>query len=389
MAEAPRLIWRDPVLRMVAGLMLLQGALACAFGPYVPVLAVKTFGLGDRGYAGLMLLGTLVSVTAALAAGIRADQTADRRSIALGACALMVAGAGLMVVLPGPLTFVLAQGLLFPANTLFGQLFAQSRLASEPYPAERDAIQSTIRALFAAPYLVVLPLWSWATAQGVPLTAIYPVSLALALVMALVVWQSWPGPAAHDRPSGLSLRAALAELATPGLLRTILALGAVTAPGPIYWAVLGLVLTETGQGAEAPLYGALVAGLEVPFMLALPLVLKRPRGQLILIGTALYAVHLVGIPLLAGTPWLWLLVLPAAMGGALTLTLPISVLQDALSARPGTAAALMALMKVTGDAMAATCFALGTTLQGYALAAIIGAALSLGGAVLLLKTARP
>ena len=380
--DSAGLIWRDPVLRMVAALMILQGALACAFGPYVPVLAVKTFGLGDSGYAGLMVLASVVSVTAALAAGIRADQTANRRGIALGACGLMVAGAGAMALAPSLPAFLLAQGGLFPANTLFGQLFAQSRLAAADHP-QRDAIQSTIRALFAAPFLVVLPLWSWASAQGVGPLAIYPVTLALALAMAAITWRFWPAPSASDRPSGLSLRAALRELADPGLLRTILALGAVTAPGAVYWAVLGLTLTQEGQGASAPLYGALVAGLEVPFMLALPLVLRLPRPTLILIGTGLYAIHLVGIPFLAGTPWLWLLVLPAAMGGALTLTLPIAVLQDALSARPGTAAALMALMKVAGDAMAAACFALGTALEGYELAAILGAGLSLLSALIL------
>lgn len=382
------LIWRDPVLRMVAGLMLLLGALACSFGPYVPVMAVKDYGLGDRGYAGLMVVATLVSVTAALAAGIRADQTANRRGIALGACGLIVAGALVMTLAPSTVSFLLAQALFFPANTLFGQLFAQGRLAALPYPAQREAVQATIRALFALPFLLVLPLWAWATNSGLPAHAIYPVALGLGLMMLAITWIGWPRTMAQDRPSGLSLRAALAELGTPGLPRLILSLGAVTAPGAVYWAVLGLTLTEAGHGAEAPLYGGIVAGLEVPFMLALPLVLRLPRPKLILIGTGLYAIHLVGIPLLAGTPWLWLLPLPAAMGGALTLTLPIAILQDALAARPGTASALMALMKVSGDAMAAACFALGTALQGYALAAMLGATLSLIGAALILKPQR-
>lgn len=382
------LIWRDKVLRMVAALMLLQGALVCAFGPYVPVLAVKDFGLGDRGYAALMLAATVVSVTASLAAGIRADQTADRRGIALGACGLIVAASAVMTLVPSTPAFLLAQGLLFPANTLFGQLFAQGRLAAEPFGPARDGIQSAIRALFALPYLFVLPTWAWAAARGVPPGAIYPVALVLGLVMAAITWQSWPRAMQGDRPSGLSIRAALAELATPGLPRTILALGAVTAPGAVYWAVLGLSLAKAGVGPAAPLYAGIVAGLEVPFMLALPLVLRLPRPTLLLIGTGLYAVHLAGIPLLAGSPWLWLLPIPAATGGALTLTLPIAVLQDALSARPGTAAALMALMKVCGDAMAAACFAVGTALQGYALAAALGGALSLVGAAALLKPRR-
>jgi hypothetical protein len=69
-----------------------------------------------------------------------------------------------------------------------------------------------------------------------------------------------------------------------------------------------------------------------------------------------------------------------AAGGALTLTLPILYLQDQLSERPGTAAALMALMKVAGDALAAGSFALGTSLSGYTLAAVLAAVVTLAGA---------
>ena len=100
------------------------------------------------------------------------------------------------------------------------------------------------------------------------------------------------------------------------------------------------------------------------------------RAHLIAIGTALYAVHLVGIPLLAHSPYLWLLLLPGAAGGALTLTLPILYLQDQLSARPGTAAALISLKKVVGDGLAAGSFALGTGLSGYTLAAVLAGALA-------------
>ena len=144
---------------------------------------------------------------------------------------------------------------------------------------------------------------------------------------------------------------------------------------------MGLALTTaTGAGGDAALYAGLVAGLEVPFMLALPLLQGWKRAHLIVLGTALYAVHLVGIPLLAGSPYLWALLIPGAAGGALTLTLPIVYLQDQLSARPGTAAALMALMKVAGDALAAVSFALGSSLSGYTLAAVMAGFVSLTGA---------
>jgi MFS transporter, SET family, sugar efflux transporter len=384
------LILRDGDLRLAAGLMMLQGAFACSLGPYLSVLAVRQFGLGDRGYAMVMVVSTLVSVTAALAAGIRADQTANRRGIALWACGLMVAGTAAMTLAPGAATFVLAHALILPLSTLFGQLFAQARLAAGAHdPATRDGIMSTIRALFALPFVIVLPLWALAFDRGAAVLSVYPVALGLAVAMLVLTARAWPRPATSawsDHPSGLSLRQALAELANRALGLRILALGAVSAGGTAYWAIMGLVLTrEGGAGAStAALYAGLVAGLEVPFMLALPWVLPRfDRTWLILIGTAIYTLQLLGIPLLAGSPLLWLCLIPGAVGGAITLTLPIAYLQDALGHRPGTGAALMALMKVAGDVMAAAAFAAGTALSGYLMAGALAAAVTMVGATVL------
>ena len=222
------LIWRDPALRMVSVLMVLQGALMSTFGPFVSVLAVRAFGLGDAGYAGVMVVSTLVSVAAALYSGIRADQTANRREIALFSGAVTLVGVAVMTFLPSTVSFILAHALLLPANSLFGQLFAQARLATANLrPAQRDGVQATIRALLAVPFLVILPLWSVVMAQGVPMMTIYPVALAIGAATLAVIWTRWPNRnamAGRDAPSGLSLPAALAEVATPGLALRILAL---------------------------------------------------------------------------------------------------------------------------------------------------------------------
>ena len=389
--RALTLIRTDPSLRIIAVLMVLMGALTCSFGPYAALLAVKIFGLGDRGYALLLATSSLLSVAAALFVGIRADQTLGRRRLSLVACLLSVLGIALMVVSPNRISFILAHGLLLPlSSTYFGQLFAQARLAALRHPAEvRDAIMSSIRALFALPFVVVLPLWSLAFGQGAAVLSVYPVSLLLALMMLMLTWRHWPrdgGRDDTDRPSGLSFRAALRELAHLPLALRVLALGAVNSGGTIYWALLPLVLVaEPGRGtADVALFAGLLAGAEVPFMLALPLLLHRfRRSGLILAGTLLYALHLLGLPLLAASPWLWLLILPAAMGNAVTLTLPIAYLQELLASRPGTGAALMALQRLTGDIIAAACFAIATALPGYALVAVLTAAVTLAGALAL------
>ena len=187
MTAAPsplRAIASDPVLRLTAVLAILQGAFGCSFGPYMSVLAVRQFGLGDRGYAAMMLVSSLLTVAAAIGAGIRADQTANRRSIALWSGGVMMLGTLLMVAAPGAAVFVLAHAVILPFNALYGQLFAQSRLAAQGYdPATRDGIQTTLRALFALPFVVVLPIWALAFAHAVPILSIYPFTLGLAVLM--------------------------------------------------------------------------------------------------------------------------------------------------------------------------------------------------------------
>jgi hypothetical protein len=248
---------------------------------------------------------------------------------------------------------------------------------------------AVIRALFALPFVVVLPLWAVVFAQGIEVTAIFPVGLVMAGGMLLVVLRHWPKDGAtawEDRPSGLSFGAALAEMGQPRLAARVLALGAVNAAATIYIAIVSLVMVaDVGRGtADVALYVGLVAGLEVPFMLMLPRLTRGvDRTLLILAGAALYAVHVALLPVLAGSALVWLLVLPAAVGGAITLTVPIAYLQDLLADRPGAGASLMALQRLASEVIAALCFALGTALASYGLVAALGVAVSVAGAAAL------
>jgi MFS transporter, SET family, sugar efflux transporter len=368
--------------------MALQGAIVCSFGPYFSTLAVKTYGFGDRGFAVLLALSTAVSVAASVAGGIRADQTAERRNVTLAAVLSLALGLALMTLVPGPLVFALFAALLLPLGSVtFGQVFALARLAATRHPAEeRDGIMAVIRALFAAPFVVVLPLWALAFSQGVELWAIFPVGLMLAAGMLALVLRHWPEDRQagwRDQPSGLSFRAALAEMGHRPVALRVLALGAVNAATTIYLAILALVMVPAvGRDmADVALYFGIVAGLEVPFMLMLPRLTRGiDRTRLILAGAALYAVHVALLPVLAGSPAVWLLVWPAAIGGAVILTVPIAYLQDLLADRPGAGASLMAVQRLVGDVLAALCFALGTAVAGYGTVAVLGVIVSLAGA---------
>ena len=368
--------------------MFLQGAVVCSMGPYFSTLAVHAFDFGNGGYAVLLTISSVMSVAAAVLAGIRADQTTNRRGIVLAAVGCMTLAMALMTVVPGPEIFVLAMAILLPISSItFGQVFAMTRLVGNAYPAgQRDSIMVVIRAVFAAPFVVVLPLWSVVFARGASVQMIFPVGLAMALAMLAVVAWHWPRDGQTvwaDSRSGLNLRSALAEIGASHRIGRVLALGAVNAASTVYIALISLIMVAgIGRGpADVALYVGLVAGLEVPFMLLVPrFCAGRSRTAMILFGATLYAVHVAMLPVLAGSPLVWALVLPAAIGGAVTLTLPIAYLQDLLADRPGTGASLMAMQRLAGDAIAAACFVVGTALWGYGLVAALGVAVSLAGA---------
>jgi MFS transporter, SET family, sugar efflux transporter len=389
-------LWTDPALRLAAGMMLLWGAITCGMGPYISVLAVREFGLGDAGYAVLMVVSTALSVAVSVGAGIRADQRNDRRGITRWAVGALMVALGLMTVLPGRVSFIAAQGVLMPvASILFGQLFALARMAASTHSdAARDAIMAAIRALFALPFVAVLPLWALAFANGVPLLSIYPVGLIMALPMTWLVLRHWPKDGQtrwQDAPSGLSFRDALAELTAPRVALRLVALGAVNCSMTVSLAILSLILVpEIGRGAaDVALYAGIVAGLEVPFMLAVPALARRmDRTRLILWGTLVHGLSVATLPWLAPTPWLWALMLPAGAGGAVMLTIPIAYLQDLMADRPGTGSSLMSLQFLIASALGALCFALGTAIAGYGLAALLGVGVSLVGAVVLVLADR-
>ena len=380
-----RAILSDPGLRVVSAMMTLFGAFICGFAPYVSTLAVGTFGLGDAGFAAIIVCATLTTVSLSVLIGLWTDRTGRRRGVAMVSAAALVLATGGMSLWPSGPAFVLAHALLIPAGaTLYSQVFALARiLALQRPPAERDAVMAALRAMLALPFVGVLPLWSAAFAAGAPVLSIYPAGMVFAALIFLLAWRFWPAAGSGGTPSGLSLRAGLAEIARPAIALRVVALGAVNAASTVYMAVISLVLVPgIGRGpADVALYVGLVAGLEVPFMLMLPWLAARvPRVRLILCGAGLYALHLGALPLIGGTGWLWVMVLPAAIGGAATLALPIAYLQDQLADRAGAGASLLALQRLAADVVAAACFVLGTSLGGYGLVAAFGVAVSLAGA---------
>lgn len=383
------LILRDPVFRAIAAMAALVGMVNACIYPYLSAIAVNRVGISDMTLAGILALASAVAVSSSVIFGIISDQTGNRRLIALLTALVMVMGTGIMAIAPLPGVMLLAHGLLIPAGSaLFGQVFTLNGLACQNHPDKRDALQATVRAGLSAAFLLTLLFWTWGLGPGgFDVMAVYVLAVVFALGLLAVIWQGWPRKGHEpwpDRPLGLNLRAALVELSHPAIALRLLAMGAINGLPMLYIIVTPLIFAATPerQTSDVALMVGMVAGFEVPFMLALPIAQRvASRQVLIMSGTGLYAVFVLLLTTFPAGPALWVLPVLAGLGAAPLLTLPIGYWQDLMAGRPGTAAALFALQKLAGDLISALCFAVGTSLGGYTTAAWMGGGLAVLGAL--------
>jgi len=393
-----RLIAADPTLRLVVGAVLLFGIHAASVAIYQSLIAISIFGISDRFYSIVLLVALIVSVGASVGVGIVTDQRPSRRMMALGASALMVAGSALVWIGNSPAFFVVAHMLLLPASgSLFGQLFAVARLASARLaPQDRDAVLTIVRATFALPFMIVLPLWGMAFDEGLSLLAIYPAVLAVSLCLLALIWLRWPADEAApwtEQKSGLGFRASIGEIVTRPVLIRVMLMGAIHSGSAISGVVVGLIFDEaSGRGAgDVGLFFGLFVAVEVVVTLSVGQLLRvMPRLWIITSGAGIYAVFLGLLPILAPSPWVWALVFPAGVGGAMVYALAIGYLQDLMGRRAGAGASLIALQRLSSDGISALIFAIGTWLSGYGLVSILGAAalFAAGAAILWLDRGR-
>ncbi len=381
MARHFRILWTNPVLRMVTIGLFLFGCLPASISVYQSLIAITRFGLTDSTYSVILIVALMVSVSSAVGIGIITDQRPSRRLMALLAAGMLACGTGLVWAGQNATVFVLAHTALLPiSGTLFGQMMAVARLASANLPrTDRDAILAIIRAIFAVPFVIVLPVWGWAFEQGLPLLSVYPAVMGLSVVLLALIWRTWPPDATApwtEQKSGLGFRASLAEMATGPVFLRVLLVGAIHSGSAVCGVILGLIFEQTpGRGTtDVGLFFGLFVAIEVVVTLYVGQIVRLlPRLTVIAIGTLTYALFLALLPLLAPTPWVWALVVPAGAGGALVYALAIGYLQDLLGARAGAGASLIALQRIAADGLSAVNFAVGTWLVGYGFVAELGA----------------
>jgi hypothetical protein len=159
----------------------------------------------------------------------------------------------------------------------------------------------------------------------------------------------------------------------------VMLIGALHAGGATAGVILGLVFAQAGRGADQlGIFFSIFVAFEVLAMLAAGAFLAHlSRLTLIVVGTVLYAVFLLLLPVLVYTPWIWALTIPIGVGGALIYLPALGYLQDLLGQRAGAGASLIALQRLSSDGLSAAIYAFGAWAAGYWLVAVLGAAVTL------------
>ena len=382
---------KDPTLRTICLLLFLYGTLFSAIGPYQALIAITVFDLPDAAWSGVMFASALVTVAASVGFGIITDQHNNRRTMAVFCASLTCLGGFLVWAFASTPAFLLVHLLIWPMGaSIFGQLFALARLAAARFgPGEPDMIMAAVRAIFALAFVIALPFWSLAFANGVALTALYPTVMTLAAIVILTILFAWPNEASQvltSQQSGLSFLASLREVLTRHIVIRVALLALISAANVLFMSLLGL-LFQSAPGREfrdAAVFLTLVTALEVPFMLTIGAVSSRfGRVRLIAGGGFFYGLFLAVFVTSISAWWVWAMAIPAALGAALILSVPISYLQDLLSHRPGAGGSLLAVNQVAGAACAAGIFAFGTWVGDYVTVALIGSVAAMLAAIAL------
>lgn len=386
------IIARDPLLRMVTLALFMTGVAISSVMPYASLVAVELLGFSDGAYSLVLTASSTVMMIASVVVGIVTDQRANRRQMLVASFAIAVTGYLLVLLARSPVAFVIAHVALLPLGfSVFGQLFALARMAGRARGGEHaDQIFAITRASFSLAFVITPPLWSIALQSGVGLIGIYLSAGAAAFLCFCLFAFAWPGGPRgqlQDSKSGLRFSAAFRELAKRGLLLRMFAVGLITGSNQLYMVLFGLLIVKEIGGTEPDVgrFHGLIALLEIPFMLMCGMALRHvSKSGLIALGGVVYAVFLFAFASMTSMAVTYLLVVPAAIGAAIILSVSISYLQDLLDARPGTGGSLTAVSNFAGQLVGAATFAIGTVVTDYAGTAVMGGFVALAGAGALL-----
>lgn len=385
-----------PQLVILSIMIFVQG---CAYGstlPYLGVTAIGALGMSDQAYSALTVVASIMTVTISVSLGILSDGMGDRRRmISLLALAGMI-GYGAIFLFPSIPVFVVATAFVIPfSQAVHSLLFASARIETSTL-SSRDAaaVNTVVRSFMSASWVVMPAILGLALAQSANMIGAWGAAATCTLLIAIASLLLLAPPKEPKEPGNTSQSAffdALRELVRADMLVRMVAMAAVTGTTRLATMIWPLILTLElgGSTRDVGFIAALIALIEIPFMLLAAALLKRFSLLVLIVASALlYGLHMVGF-VFATAPWhFYALAVPGAATAAALLSLPITYFQDLFPTRPGLGTAFMPINSFLGNAVSAGTFAAGAHFFGYSGTAWLGLVLALAGVAGLLMVDR-
>lgn len=388
MSSSLRQIAARPQLVILSIMIFVQG---CAYGatlPYLGVTAIGALGMSDQAYSALTVVASIMTVTISVSLGILSDGMGDRRRmIALLAIAGML-GYGAIFLFPTIPVFVVATALVIPfAQAVHSLLFASARIQTASLsPREAAAVNTTVRSFMSASWVLMPAVLGLILSQSPNMIGAWGAAAICTLLIAIGSLTLLARPQQNEIAGTGTSRAnffdAIRELVRGDMILRMIAMAAVTGITRLATMIWPLILTLElgGSTRDVGFIAALIAFIEIPFMLLAASLLRRVSLlMLIVVSALLYGLHMVGFAF-ATAPWhFYALAVPGAATAAALLSLPMTYFQDLFPTRPGLGTAFMPINSFLGNAVAAGTFAAGSHFLDYSGVAWLGLVLALLG----------
>lgn len=395
MSSPLRQIAARPQLVILSVMIFVQG---CAYGatlPYLGVTAIGALGMSNQAYSALTVIASIMTVTISVSLGILSDSMGDRRRMIAILGLAGTVGYGSIFLFPSIPVFVAATSLVIPfTQAVHSLLFAAARVETADL-SQRDqaAVNTVVRSFMSMSWVVMPAILGLALAQSVNMIGAWGAAALCTLLITICAFVFLaPAPRAEvNGTTGSTFFEALSELVRADMLIRMIAMAAVTSTTRLATMLWPLILTLElgGSTRDVGFIAALIALIEIPFMLIAASLLKRVSLLLLILASAmLYGLHMVGFAF-ASAPWhFYALAIPGAATAAALLSLPITYFQDLFPTRPGLGTAFMPINSFVGNAVAAGTFAAGTHAFGYSGTAWLGLVLAVCGVAGLLAVDR-
>ncbi|WP_432102034.1 sugar efflux transporter [Streptomyces sp. bgisy091] len=374
---------RDGVLRT----MLANTALIGLAGALVST-SVSLFLAGPVGASPLMTglffsARGVLEIISGLTIGALSDRVLNRRTL-LVLCPLLCAVGALSYALVRDYLLLLATGaVLFGLGGAgFAQIFAYNRDYAEAHALDPTLLNSVLRSITSLCWIAGPPLGLLlAGTRG--FAALYLCAAGMYAVSGLLCGRLLP-PVTREGIRGGATREAVAR-PTRRLLLLVPAVVLVLGVNSAYQIDIALYVTR-GLGLSPGFTGLVIgvaAALEVPVIILAGRYAHRVgTWRLVLCAAVLSALFFAALPLARSPMALLLYQVPNALCTGVLLSLPLSLLQDTLPGRAGTASSLFTASQQTGILLAGATVGTVTQWAGYAEVFHVCAALSAVAALL-------